>query len=55
MLNYCKDYNELKSELQAIIKTLKIKGYHVLSKSIIIYKDLANDKIIIKSKNVAKN
>ncbi len=55
MLNYCKDYNELKSELQMMIKTLKIKGFHVLSKSNIIYEDLANDKIIIKSKKVANN
>ena len=55
MLNYCNNYNELKRDLNSNIKKLKTKGFHVLTKSNIIYKDLANDKIVIKSKNNTKN
>ena len=55
MLNYCKNYNELKIDLDLNIKKLKTKGYHILIKSNPIFKDLTNDKITIKSKAETKN
>ncbi len=55
MLNYCKNYDELKLDLDLYIKKLKSKGYHILIKSTPIYNNLSNDKIVIKSKKDVKN
>ena len=55
MLNYCKDYNELKLDLDLNLRKLKSKGYHIFIKSNPIYENLSNDKIVIKSKKDVKN
>ncbi|MBN2605649.1 MAG: DUF2817 domain-containing protein [Bacilli bacterium] len=55
MFEYCKDFQDVKNNLQSELKLLKMKGYHILTKKHPITQEYDIDKIVIKSKDTATN